>query len=105
MGVDFPSHRPDSLKPCERNIYTYIPFVTIAVVILLSVCCILEFGLREPAFTAQTMSNAWLYCWFNKGGFFPHALPNMVLGALFGFIVEWNVGSVNMLLVALLSYL
>ena len=42
--------------------------------------------------------------WFNIGGVLLHYLPNAVLGLLSSLVVEISLGSLNMLLVAVVSY-
>ena len=80
---------------------------------VLIICAILEFGYDIPrgldpvhkATTEITRWNAFLRMLFNAGGLLYHFLPNFLIGGLVGCGIECIVGSINMIVVVMTSYM
>jgi len=75
---------------------------------VLGICCILEWGVWNTAESWKNYyfvkSNAFGAGWFNVGGVLLHYLPNAILAFFTGWLIEWNVGSLNMVFVWFWGY-
>ena len=89
---------------CRRDCcctHFQVPLTGILIQIALGVCCILEWGVWEwdEISNTEIRFNAFGASWFNCAGVLLHYLPNVILAFFCGWLIEWNVGSLNMIFV------
>ena len=89
-----------SCKCCQNF---QLPIIVLMIECVLGICCILEWGVWNTAESWKNYyfvkSNAFGAGWFNVGGVLLHYLPNAILAFFTGWLIEWNVGSLNMVFV------
>ena len=93
-------------RKCCQNFQ--VPITVIFIQIALGICCILEWGIwntdEGKKKYRHVKGNAFGAAWFNIGGVLGHYLPNAILGFFTGWLIEWNVGTLNMVFVWFWGY-
>ena len=87
-----------------------VPLIGLLIQLALGICCLLEWGLwdtpedwRDDKYL-NIKRNAFGASWFNVGGVLLHYLPNALFAFFTGWLIEWNVGSLNMVFVWFWGY-
>jgi hypothetical protein len=85
-----------------------VPITVLLIQCALGICCVLEWGIwNTPEGWRKyyyVKSNAFGAGWFNAGGALLHYLANAILAFFTGWLVEWSVGSLNMVFVWFWGY-